>query len=54
MSSELNISIYGFHLLKSKDNKYSLIDLNDFPGFKGVKNREKIITDYILKFLNNI
>ncbi|MBY8982226.1 MAG: hypothetical protein KGD57_04700 [Candidatus Lokiarchaeota archaeon] len=55
ISKELNLGIYGFDLLKSvDDDKYYLIDLNDFPGLKGVQNKERIIVDYILEYLNHI
>jgi len=44
LSRELNLKIFGFDLIKSlKDEKYYLVDLNDFPGLRGIKNIDKIL-----------
>ena len=53
LSMELKLKIFGFDLVKPIDqDKLYLIDLNDFPSFKGIPNIEntlsKFITDYIL------
>ncbi|MFX0082314.1 MAG: RimK family alpha-L-glutamate ligase [Candidatus Hodarchaeota archaeon] len=53
LSRELKLKIFGFDLVKPVDqDKLYLIDLNDFPSFKGVPNIEntlsKFIKDYIL------
>ncbi|MHA1436787.1 MAG: ATP-grasp domain-containing protein [Promethearchaeota archaeon] len=52
LSKNLNLKIFGFDLVKPIDKKgYYLIDLNDFPGFKGIKNVENILLSYILGLL---
>jgi len=53
LSVELGLKIFGFDLVKPIDqDKMYLIDLNDFPSFKGIPNIEntlsKFIKDYIL------
>jgi glutathione synthase/RimK-type ligase-like ATP-grasp enzyme len=48
ISRELHLKIFGFDLIKPIDEeKYYLVDLNDFPGLRGIKNIEKILSDYI-------
>ncbi len=55
ISKKINLKIYGFDLLKSiNGNCYYIIDLNEFPGFKGIKNNDLIIANYIINYLNNI
>ena len=53
LSIELKLKIFGFDLVKPIDrDKLYIIDLNDFPSFKGIPNIEntlsKFIKDYIL------
>ncbi|MFX1339701.1 MAG: RimK family alpha-L-glutamate ligase [Promethearchaeota archaeon] len=49
LSRELKLKIFGFDLLKSlKDDLFYLIDLNDFPGLRGIKNIDSILADFIL------
>ncbi|MFW9875725.1 MAG: RimK family alpha-L-glutamate ligase, partial [Candidatus Thorarchaeota archaeon] len=53
LSTELKLKIFGFDLVKPIDqDKLYLIDLNDFPSFKGIPNIEntlsKFIKDYVL------
>ena len=53
LSMELKLKIFGFDLVKPIDQeKLYLIDLNDFPSFKGIPNIEnalsKFIEDYVL------
>jgi glutathione synthase/RimK-type ligase-like ATP-grasp enzyme len=53
LSMELKLKIFGFDLVKPIDqDKLYLIDLNDFPSFKGIPNIEntlsKFIKDYVL------
>jgi glutathione synthase/RimK-type ligase-like ATP-grasp enzyme len=53
LSKELDLNLFGFDLIKSKkDDKYYLIDLNDFPGFRGVKNASLKIFNYIMNMLD--
>ena len=48
ISRELDLKIFGFDLIKPiNQEKYYLVDLNDFPGFRGIKNIEKILSDYL-------
>ena len=53
LSMELKLKIFGFDFVKPIDQeKLYLIDLNDFPSFKGIPNIEntlsKFIEDYVL------
>lgn len=49
LSRELKLKIFGFDLIKSlKDERYYLVDLNDFPGLRGIKNIDKILADFII------
>ncbi|TXT66538.1 MAG: Inositol 1, 3, 4-trisphosphate 5/6-kinase [Promethearchaeota archaeon] len=55
LSKELNLSIFGFDLVKPLDkNGYYLLDLNDFPGFRGIKNIDQVIVEYILDYLEGL
>jgi len=48
ISRELNLKIFGFDLIKPvNQEKYYLVDLNDFPGLRGIKNIENVLSDYI-------
>ncbi len=51
LSSELNLKIFGFDLVQpiGKDNFY-LIDLNDFPSFRGIPNIENKLTNYLKNY----
>jgi glutathione synthase/RimK-type ligase-like ATP-grasp enzyme len=52
LSRELNLKIFGFDLIKSiKDNKYYLVDLNDFPGLRGIKDIDVILADFIMSLV---
>ena len=52
LSKEMNLKIFGFDLVQPvNSNKYYFIDLNDFPGFRGIKNIESILSDYLLNFI---
>ncbi|MEJ2279856.1 MAG: hypothetical protein P8Y70_19240 [Candidatus Lokiarchaeota archaeon] len=39
--------------IQTKPKKYYLIDLNDFPGFKGIKDAHKKIFNYIIDCIND-
>jgi len=55
LSKELNLNIFGFDLIKSLDkNEYYLIDLNDFPGFRGIEDIDLVIVEYILDYLKHL
>ncbi|UCD01254.1 MAG: hypothetical protein JSV23_10285 [Promethearchaeota archaeon] len=52
LSKELNLKIFGFDLVKPiNQDKYYLIDLNDFPSFKGIPNIENELTDFIKNYV---
>ena len=45
---ELKLKIFGFDFVKPIDQeKLYLIDLNDFPSFKGIPNIEKALSKFI-------
>jgi len=53
LSKELGLKLFGFDLIKANDeDKYYLIDLNDFPGFRGVNNASNLIFEFILRRLD--
>jgi len=55
LAKELNLKIFGFDLIKSLNtNRFYLIDLNDFPGFKGIKNAHVVLADYFKKYIKEI
>ncbi|UCC19547.1 MAG: hypothetical protein JSV62_15840 [Promethearchaeota archaeon] len=52
LSNELKLKIFGYDLVKPVDkDKYYLIDLNDFPSFKGIPRIENILRDYIKNYV---
>ena len=52
LSKEMNLKIFGFDLIQPvNSNKYYFIDLNDFPGFRGIKNIENILSNYLINFI---
>ena len=52
LSKELNLKLFGFDLIKLVDrDRYYLIDVNDFPGYRGIPNIDKIIVNYLEGFL---
>ncbi len=52
LSKELNLKIFGFDLVQSTNQEiFYLIDLNDFPSFKGIPNVENILTEYIKNYI---
>jgi glutathione synthase/RimK-type ligase-like ATP-grasp enzyme len=49
ISKELNLKIFGVDLIKPIDkDEFYLIDLNEFPGLRGIKNIEAILADFII------
>jgi len=55
LSKELNLKIFGFDLVKPIDNdKYYLIDLNDFPSFKGIPMAELELKNFIEGYVLNL
>jgi glutathione synthase/RimK-type ligase-like ATP-grasp enzyme len=54
-SKELNLKIFGFDLIKLSDkDRYYLIDLNDFPGFRGIKKIENTLSNYLVEYIRNL
>ncbi|MFX1573932.1 MAG: RimK family alpha-L-glutamate ligase [Promethearchaeota archaeon] len=52
LSKELNLKIFGFDLVRPLDqDKYYLIDLNDFPSFKGIPNIEYALQEFIMNYI---
>ncbi len=55
LSKELNLKIFGFDLIKLSDkDRYYLIDLNDFPGFRGIKKIENTLSNYLVEYIRNL
>jgi len=55
LAKELDLKIFGFDLIKPQNKrKYYLVDLNDFPGFKGIPNIEKVIANYLKNYISGI
>ena len=53
LAKELNLKIFGFDLVKPlNQDKYYLIDLNDFPGFRGIKDIENVLADFLITYIN--
>ena len=52
LSEGLKLKIFGFDLIKPVDqDKYYMVDLNDFPGFRGIGNIENVLVDFILEVI---
>ncbi len=55
IANGLNLKIFGFDLVKPmNEDIYYLIDLNDFPSFKGIPNIENVLTDYLRRYILNL
>lgn len=55
LGKELGLKIFGFDLIKALNTeRYFLIDLNDFPGFKGISNAHIVLADYLKKVVKEI
>ena len=52
VAREMNLKIFGFDLVKSlNQSRYYLIDLNDFPGFRGIPNIETELKNYLETYI---
>ncbi len=52
LGKELNLKIFGFDLIKPIDqDAFYIVDLNEFPGLRGIPNIDKIIVEFIKKDL---
>jgi len=55
LSKELNLKIFGFDLIKLTDkDRFYLIDLNDFPGFRGIENVGNALSRYLIEYIRNL
>ncbi len=55
LSKGLNLKIFGFDLIKPiTKKKLYLIDLNDFPGFRGIKGIENVLAQFLMEFIENV
>ncbi len=51
LSTELNLKIFGFDLVRPiAQDKFYIIDLNDFPSFRGIPNIEEELMNYIKNY----
>jgi glutathione synthase/RimK-type ligase-like ATP-grasp enzyme len=52
LSKELKLKIFGFDLVKSLNkDRFYLIDLNDFPGFRGIPNIQMELKHYLESYI---
>ena len=55
LSQELKVKIFGFDLIKPiNQEKYYLIDLNDFSGFRGIPNIGNVFQNFIREFISSL
>ena len=55
LSTELNLKIFGFDLVQPiNQDIFYLIDLNDFPSFKGIPKIENVLKRIIQKYVSTI
>lgn len=55
LRKELNLNFFGFDLLRSKETgDYYLVDVNDFPGFRGIPEAPKIMTAFVKQYLESL
>jgi len=55
LSKELNLKIFGFDLVQPiKQEALYLIDLNDFPSFKGIPNVEIELKSFIANYIKTL
>jgi len=54
LGEKLKLKIFGFDLVKPlNQNEFYLIDLNDFPGLRGIKNIDKILADFLKEIISS-
>lgn len=52
LSKELNLKIFGFDLVQLvNSDKFYIIDLNDFPSFKGIPDVESVLKKFIKNYV---
>lgn len=55
LSKELNLKLFGFDLVKPiNQDKLYLIDLNDFPSYKGIPKVEDALSKFIKDYALNL
>ncbi len=55
LSKELNLKIFGFDLIKLiNEDQYHLVDLNDFPGLRGIDNIENELANFLIDYINKV
>lgn len=55
LSQELKVKIFGFDLIQPINHeKYYLIDLNDFSGFKGLKGIGNVFQNFIKEYISSL
>ena len=55
LSESLNLKLFGFDLIKSKNqDQWYIIDLNDFPSYKGIRNIESSIVNFLRNYILNL
>ncbi|MFX1393912.1 MAG: RimK family alpha-L-glutamate ligase [Promethearchaeota archaeon] len=55
LSKELKLKLFNIDLLKPlNEDCYYIVDLNDFPGYLGIKNIDIVITNFIKNYVNLI
>lgn len=52
IKKKLNLDLFGIDFVKGKDKFYYILDINDFPGFRGVPKAGKLIAEYCLKCIS--
>ncbi|MHA1805647.1 MAG: ATP-grasp domain-containing protein [Promethearchaeota archaeon] len=50
LGKELNLKLFGFDLVQKGKGEYYLLDLNEFPGFKGIQN----VSTKLISFFKNL
>jgi len=54
LSNELKLKIFGFDLIKPiKDKRYYLIDLNEFPGLRGINKIDEVLANFLKDHVNS-
>ncbi|HDZ17354.1 MAG TPA: hypothetical protein ENH75_03645, partial [archaeon] len=55
LSQELKVKIFGFDLIQPINHeKYYLIDLNDFSGFRGLKDIGNVFQNFIKEYISSL
>ena len=52
IKKKLNLDLFGIDFAKGTDRFYYILDINDFPGFRGIPRAGKLIAEHCLKCLS--